>query len=253
MLLSLSFETSHSWEQQTPADDMMIFPSFPKFQGRGGRWYSRAEKEVSSSSPLLPLKLLSILSFYVNEVDDDNLWKSTCSILTSVLTDGISNLLGSFWVLVTFGNELLLAWEWMMYEYENVRGFFFGITPPIAGFEKRFFQVQVHEGRRHLLTSALDALSLTVLENLEIYFKKGPSWSTFKIFNKTREFCCSKRALVQLNGKMITNLNLPPPSESAANLNIIRLYCCRHWKFSILFQVKVHICVQQIWPFKLLF
>ena len=61
-----------------------------------------------------------------------------------------------------------------MYEYENVRDFFFGITPPpppIADFEKRFFQV--HEGRRHLLTSALDALSLTILENLEIYSKKS--------------------------------------------------------------------------------
>lgn len=87
--------------------------------------------------PPLPLKLLSILSFYVNEVDDDNLWKSTCSFLTSVLTDGISNLLGSFWVLVTFGNEFLLAWEWMMYEYENVRGFFFGITPPQLRISRR--------------------------------------------------------------------------------------------------------------------
>ena len=105
--------------------------------------------------------------------------------------------------------------------------FFFGIIPPIADFEKRFFQV--HEGRRHLLTSALDALSLTILENLEIYFKKGLSWSTFKVFNKTDEFCCSRSVLVQLNlnDEMITNLNPPLLLPTW----IMRLYCCWHWSY----------------------
>lgn len=157
------------------------------------RWIFRADKRSTSSSPSTTHPVQSsyrFLSFYVNEVDNFHKFTSTCkNFLTSVLTDGfrISNIFWSFLGTASVTSEMKFSLACQCFQLVRIKTcvVFFLYAYSNYGSRERFF-FKVHEGPSKAVA---DALSLTILENLNINFKKG--LFLIDIFSSALyEFCC---------------------------------------------------------------
>ena len=115
-----------------------------------------------------------------------------------------------------------------------MRGFFLYAYTNYGSRERFFFKV--HEGPSKAVA---DALSLTILENLNINFKK--SLFLIDIFSSAlNEFCCC--SLIYMEEALWRN------SESRTRWSSTPGPCpwiIRHWSYYWRFNSLLHICVQQ--------